>query len=288
MISVSTIVNGVLLGGLYAVIALGLSLIFGVMRLVNLAHGVFVIGGGYLSYLVTTHLGLDPLVSLVLVAPALFAAGYVAQRAVFTRLVLRGTEPAMVATFGLMLLGHGAYTVAFSSNPKTLSTGYSNTGFDALGVRLRLVDVVGLAFGIVLTLAVWVWLQKTRSGVAVRAAAIDPGAAETVGIDVARMYALAAGVAGALAAVAGVVVGIGYSFTPTGGIAYLTIGFTVVVLGGIGSVAGTFLAALVIGLAQAVGGAVFGPVYQLLCVYALFVILLAVRPQGLFARRAHT
>ncbi len=287
MISASTVVNGVLLGGLYAVIALGLSLIFGVMRLVNLAHGVFVVGGGYLSYLVTAHLGLDPLVSLALVAPALFLAGYVTQRVIFTRLVLRGAEPAMVATFGLMLLGQGAYTVAFSSNPKTLSTDYSNTGFDVLGVRLRLVDVVGLAFGIVLTVAVWTWLQKTRSGVAVRAAAIDPGAAETVGIDVPRMYALAAGVAGALAAVAGVIVGIAYSFTPTSGVAYLTIGFTVVVLGGIGSVGGTFLAALVIGLAQSIGGEVFGPVYQLLCVYVLFVILLAVRPQGLFSRRAH-
>ncbi len=147
MISASTIVNGILLGGLYTVIALGLSLIFGVMRLVNLAHGVFVIGGGYLSYLVTSHLGLDPLLALVLVAPALFLAGYVAQRGIFTRLVLRGAEPAMVATFGLMLLGHGSYTVAFSSNPKTLSTGYLAIALAPAGIWGALKRAAGVASG---------------------------------------------------------------------------------------------------------------------------------------------
>jgi len=286
VISASTVVQGILLGGLYAVVALGLSLVFGVMRLVNLSHGVFVIGGGYVAYLVTAHLGLDPILSLVIVAPALFVAGYVIQRTLLTRLLLRGAEPAMVATFGILLLAQSLYTVAFSSNPKTLSASYSTAGLDLGSIRVRVIDLVGLAFGVVLSLAVWVWLQKTRSGVAMRAASIDPAAAETAGINVSNMYALAFGIAGALAAVAGVIVGIGYSFTPTTGIAYLTIGFTVVVLGGIGSVLGTLVAALVIGLVQNIGGAVFGSIYQLMTVYILFVLVLALRPEGLGVRRA--
>src|SRR4051812_42055708 len=126
--SVDTLINGALLGGLYTTIALGLSLAFGVMRMVNLAHGALVVGGAYLSYLVTDHLGWDPLVSLVLVCPAMFAVGYALQRSLLSGLLLRGSEAVLVATFGLMLLSQSVYTLAFTGDPRSLPAAYASSG----------------------------------------------------------------------------------------------------------------------------------------------------------------
>ena len=279
------VVHGVLLGGLYATIALGLSLVFGVMRLVNLAHGVLLTGGAYLSYLVISHLELDPLVSLVLVCPAMFAVGYALQRLLLTRLLLRGAEPVLVATFGLMLLGQSIFTRAFTANPKSLDASYGSSGVTILGVRVRVSDLIGFGLAVAIVALIAALLKFTQFGAAVRAAAVDPVTATSVGIDVRHLYAVTFGIAASLAAVGGVIIGVGLSFTPTSGIEYLTIGFTVVVLGGLGSVVGTLLAAIVVGLAQQIGGEVFGPSYQNLTVYVLFILLIGLRPQGLFAPR---
>lgn len=285
MISADAVVHGVLLGGLYATIALGLSLVFGVMRLVNLAHGMLLIGGAYLSYLVTTHLGVDPFVSLLLVCPAMFVLGYGLQRLLLTRLLLRGAEPVLVATFGLLLLGQSIFALGFSSSPKSLSASYAYDGVTVLGVRIRVIELVGFAIGVALVTLIASALRFTRIGAALRAAAVDPVTATSVGINVRNLYAVAFGIATALAAVAGVIIGVGLSFTPTSGIAYLTIGFTVVVLGGVGSVFGTLVAGVAVSLAQTLGGEIFGPLYQNLTVYVLFILLIGLRPQGLFGAR---
>jgi branched-chain amino acid transport system permease protein len=283
--SVDNFVHGVLLGGLYATISLGLSLVFGVMQLVNLAHGVLVVGGGYLSYLVVTHFHIDPLVSLLFVCPAMFAVGYALQRFLFTKLLTRGPEAALVATFGVMLLGQSAFTLLFTSSPKSLPAGYGVLGIDLATIRVRVIDLIALGFGVGLVLTVATLMRYTRFGTALRAAAVDPATASTMGINVHHLYAVTFGLAAALAAVAGVIIGIGLSITPTSGLAYLTIGFTIVVLGGMGSMIGTLAAAVVVGLAQTFGGALFGPVYQMFTVYLLFILLLWLRPQGLFRRR---
>lgn len=279
-----TLLHGILLGGLYAIVALGLSLVFGVMRLVNLAHGTLVVTGAYLAHVVVAATGIDPLLALAVVCPVMFALGYALQRWLITDLLLKGAEPALVGTFGLVLLGQGAFTLLFTSSPKSLPAAYAGTGFEIGATSVRLIDLIALAFGIGLVLGVSAFMRRSRFGMALRAAAADPSTAATMGIDVGRVYATTFGLAAALAAVAGVVIGIGLSFTPVSGFAYLTIGFTVVVLGGIGSVAGTLGAAMLVGVAQAVGGALFGPVYQLFAVYLLFIVLLVLRPQGLFGR----
>jgi branched-chain amino acid transport system permease protein len=214
----------------------------------------------------------------------MFAAGYALQRVLLTRLLLRGAEPVLVATFGLMLLGHSIFTHAFTGNPKSLEASYGSSGVTVLGLRLRVSDLIGFALAAAMVAFVAGLVRYTSFGTALRAAAVDPVTATSVGIDVRHVYATTFGLATALAAVAGVVIGIGFSFTPTSGLLYLTIGFTVVVLGGLGSVTGTFGAAIVVGLAQALGGEVFGPSYQNLTVYLLFVLLIGLRPQGLFAR----
>lgn len=282
----NTLVNGAFVGGLYAMIALGLSLVFGVMRLVNLAHGAFVLAGGYLAYFVAGHLGLDPLVCLLLVCPAMFAIGYALQRVLLTNLLVRGTESVLVATFGLLLVGQSLFTLAFTSEPKSLTAPYGSEGLDLFGVQVRVIEVIAMGLAVSLTGLTASGLRWTRVGRAIRAAASDPATAETVGIDVRHIYALTFGIALALAAVAGVVVGVGFSLTPDSGLVYLTIGVTVVVLGGIGSIGGTLVGGILVGMIQAAGGQVFGPVYQYLTVYVIFLILLGLRPQGLFGKAA--
>ncbi len=283
--SIDTVVYGVLTGGLYATIALGLSLVFGVMHLVNLAHGALVVGGGYLAWIVVARSGLDPLLSLVVVCPVMFAIGYAIQRLLLTGLLRRGSESALVGTFGLLLLAQSIYTLLFTGAPRSLPSTVGTAGIDIGALRVRVIDLVALAIGVGLALAAAGAMRWTRFGSALRAASADPETASTMGIDVRHLYAVTFGIAAALAAVAGVVVGVGLSITPTSGLAFLTIGFTVVVLGGMGSMLGTLAAAIVVGLAQSFGGAVFGPVYQLLTVYLLFILLLWLRPQGLFGRR---
>jgi branched-chain amino acid transport system permease protein len=279
-------VHGILLGGFYATIALGLSLVFGVMQLVNLAHGVLILGGGYLAYALCSVIPMDPLLSLVFVCPAMFLFGYALQRFLLTNLLRRGAEAALVASFGIMLLGQSVFTVLFTSSPTSLNASYGLLGYELFGIRVRVVELIACAFGICLVAGVAALIRSTRFGTALQAAAADPITASTLGINVRHLYALTFGLAAAIAAVAGVILGIAFSITPTAGLAYLTIGFTIVVLGGMGSMWGTLVAAVIVGLAQTFGGALFGPIYQMFTVYALFILLLMLRPQGLFGRAA--
>jgi branched-chain amino acid transport system permease protein len=280
------IVHGILLGSFYATIALGLSLVFGVMQLVNLAHGVLILGGGYLAYALCSIIPMDPLLSLVFVCPAMFLFGYALQRFLLTNLLTRGAEAALVASFGVMLLGQSVFTVLFTSSPTSLNASYGLLGYELFGIRVRVIELIACAFGIGLVAAVAGLIRYTRFGTALQAAAADPATASTMGINVHHLYALTFGLSAAIAAVAGVIIGVAFSITPTAGLAYLTIGFTIVVLGGMGSIWGTLVAAVIVGLAQTFGGALFGPIYQMFTVYALFILLLTLRPQGLFGRAA--
>lgn len=275
----SVILNGLMIGGLYAIVALGLNLVFGVMRLVNIAHGDLIVLGAYASLLVSSRLGLDPLVSLVIVVPLLFLLAYPLQRYVLTRLLKRGEEPPLVATFGISLIISATLILAFTGNAQSLTAPYALTGIPVLDTRLRLSDVIAFAIGVVLVVGTQVVLTRTRAGVALRAASVDPSTASSMGIDVGRVYALTFAASAALAAVAGVLIGIGYGFTPsTTGFAYVLIGFTVVVLGGTGNVLGALWGGLALGLIQAIGSSVFGGEYRDFVVYFTFLIVLLVKP----------
>jgi branched-chain amino acid transport system permease protein len=275
------IVNGVLQGGLFALVALGLSLVFGVLRLVNLAHGALLIGGGYLAYELQRSIGLDPLVSLLLVVPALFVLAYPIQRFVLTGLMRRGPDIPLVATFAIALVVEAVLTEAFSANSKAIGAAYATSGLSFLGLHVEVIDLITLALALALVAATHLVLTHTRPGLVVRAAAADPETAATMGLDVRRIYALTFAGGTALASVAGVMIGLSTSLTPTGGLQWLVDGFAVVVLGGIGNVAGTLIAALALGVIQSLGGQVFGSAYSDLVVYATFFIVLALRPTGL-------
>ena len=278
------LVNGILLGGLYATVALGLTLVFGVMRLVNLAHGELLVGAAYLGYVVTSHLGIDPLLSLVLVAPAMMLIGYPVQRLVLNPLVQHGVEPPLVATFGLSIVAQTALVLAFTSDPKSINASYGVTGVDILGQSVPQVFVIALGVGVALVALLHFGLGHLRFGKALRAAAEDAEAAGTVGIDVRHVYAMTFAIAAALAAVGGVLIAVAFSVTPTTGLSWLLRAFTVIVLGGMGSVWGTLAGGVLVGIAEQLGATWFGPQYHDLVVFSLLVIVLVLRPRGLFGR----
>jgi branched-chain amino acid transport system permease protein len=278
-----TILNGLLVGGIYALVALGMSLVFGVLKLVNLAHGELVVGGGYIAVLGVEQLGLSTAASLPLVIIVSTVFGYIVQRWLLTDLLSRGAA-AVVATFGLSMLLQAVFAQASGSGPRTLPGDLAASGVNLFGVEVRTIYVVGFVLSLILCAVVHVVLQHTRAGWAARAAAADPSTASLMGIDVKRVYGIVFAVSAALAGIGGVVLATAYSITPTSGGDYLLIAIAVVVIGGVGSVAGTFVGGLLLGLLQAVAVSAFGGQYRDLAVYLVFFIILTVRPTGLLNR----
>ncbi len=283
--TLSDLVSGLLLGGFYALIALGLSLVFGVLKMVNLAHGELVIGGGYLAVALAAHAGLNPLASLPIVIIVVALIAYAVQRALLNRLLVRGPNGPLVATFALGLLAQALFIKGFSSDPRSVRSSLATAGFQVGGVHVRTAYAVGFVAAAIVCTVVHLVLTRTRTGATVRAAAADPATAELMGINVRNVYAVTFAVATAISAIGGVLVAATFSISPTSGAEYLLIGFAVVVLGGVGNIAGTFVGALVIGLAQTAGGAYLGGGYRTLTIYLLLLVVLVARPQGLFTRK---
>lgn len=279
------LIDGILLGSLYACAALGLTLVFGVMRLVNLAHGELLVGGAFITYVVSTELGLDPLVSLLITMPVVALITYPTQRLLLTPLLAHGAEPPLVGTFGLSIVAQTALTLHFSADAKSLDASYAYEGIDLLGTRVRISYVIAFVAAIALVSLLYVGLTYLKAGKALRAASLDPEAAASIGIDVKHVYASTFALAAILAAVGGVLIGLIEGFTPTSGLQWLLRAFTVIVLGGMGSIWGTLLGGIALGVAETYAAQVFGPEYRDLVIFLLLVAVLVIRPQGLLGRR---
>ncbi len=282
----TTILNGLLMGGLYALVALGLSLVFGVLRLINLAHGVLVVGASYGALELTQLVHLGPFAALPVVVVVAACFGYGLQRLVLTNLLLKGTEAGIVGTFGLAVLGEAAFASGFTSNGQSLSSSLATASIRIGGTTLEAVLVVATAVAVALTAVLALGISRTRAGSVLRAAASDPATAELMGIDVRQVFAVTVALAAALAAVAGVLYGVASSFTPTSDTSLLLIAVAVVVVGGVGNLTGTLVAGLAVGLVQALSVGLFGGGYSDFTVYLLFFLVLVVRPTGLLGRGA--
>jgi branched-chain amino acid transport system permease protein len=278
------LVSGALLGGLFAITALGLSLVFGVMRLINLVHGELLVLGAYLALELTRHAGFDPLVSILVVAPALFLLAAPVYRILLEPLAGKGAEPALLTTFGLSIIAQNLFIKIFSGDTQALRASYGSSSLDIVGLGIPAMYVISFGIALVLCGAVHVLLQYTGLGREIRASSEDAQAASALGVDVRRIHTFVYGFAAACAAVGGVLVGLTFQFTPTTGITYLLTGFVVVVLGGLGSVKGTLLGAILLGVIESVGASVFGDGYRDFIGFVAFLIVLSVRPQGLFGR----
>lgn len=278
------LIQGILLGGLYATAALGLSLVFGTMRVVNLAHGEFLILGAYLTSAIVIAIGGDPLLIALPAAVILALAVYPLQRYVITPVMSHGEEAPIIATFGVSIAVQTVLLLLFSSNPLSISAPYATSQVEVFGIGIRTSLLIALAIGVVLVLLLSFILRKTPFGRQVRAASIDPEAAGLVGIDVKRTYARVMSIAAFTAAIGGVLIALSFSVAPSSGTGWLLRAFTVVVIGGLGSIMGTLYGGLLVGLVETFGAVLFGPEYRDVIVFGVLVIVLLVRPNGLFAK----
>lgn len=278
------LIMGILLGGLYSVIALGLSLVFGVMRLINVAHGDLVILGSYFAYTVMTTLGIDPILSLVLGIPVLFLIGFVIQKYLMARAFGISMEAPLIIAFGISLVLENFCQIVWTPLSRGLTTSYTLAGFSLGEAYVPLVYLLDFIAALVVMILLREFLGRTYLGRAITAASQDRRASQLMGINTGRIYALTFGIAAAISAVAGVFLGLTFPFTPLSGISFLIIAFGVVILGGLGSIGGTFIGGIILGLAQTLGGYFFGPGAQMLFIYIMVLVILAVRPQGIFSR----
>jgi branched-chain amino acid transport system permease protein len=282
---ITPVLMGIMLGGLYALIANGLSLVFGVMRLINLAHGDLVILGSYLAYAILTLLGLDPVIGLVISIPVMFCLGFLIQKYLMSRAFAISSETPLIIAFGISLIIQNADQVAWTPLSRALNTTYAQKSFFIGGLQLPLIYLFDFIAGIIVMLLLHAFLRVTYLGRAITAASQDRRAAELMGINTDRIYGYAFAIAMISAAIAGVFLGLTFPFTPTSGTSFLTIAFGTVIIGGLGSMLGTFLGGVILGVSQTLGGYFFGSASQMLVVYLIVLIILAVRPQGLFGRR---
>jgi branched-chain amino acid transport system permease protein len=282
---VDTILQGLLLGGLYALFATGLSLIFGVMRIVNLAHGDLSILAAFLAVVAVESLGLDPFVALVLVAPLMAALGYVLQTLVLNRLLGQGILPPILVTFGLSIIIQNALLEIFSADSRRLNPGGIETASVALGGQLAVgwLPLITLAVAVAILLGLQGLIGRLSVGRAFRATSDDQETAELMGIDNRRLYGLAMALSLGIVAVAGVFLGIRTTFTFASGPDRLLFAFEAVIIGGLGSLWGTLVGGAVLGVAQTVG-AKLSPGWGILTGHLVFLAVLLLRPQGLFAK----
>ncbi len=282
---VNAVLQGVLLGGQYAMLACGLSLMFGVMRIVNLAHGTMAVAAAYLAYWLVDSLGLPTVLALVVTIPVFAAVGYALQRGLLNRALRMGELEPLLVTFGLSIALISVLQETFSADSRHLSAGSLETASlritEDLSIGwfslLVLLAAVGVIAGIEL------FLSRTAQGRAMRATSDDPDTARVMGIDNAHVYGLATAIAVATVALAGTVVGMSTLFTPGYGDLVLIFAFEAVIIGGLGSLWGTLAGAMVLGTAQTVGAQV-DPAWGILAGHVVFLVVLLLRPQGLVAK----
>ena len=278
------IVMGILLGGLYAVIALGLSLTFGVVKEINIAHGDLVILGSYFGYVAMSTIGIDPILSLIIGMPILFGIGFAIQKYLLNRTFRISMDAALIITFGISIILQNVYQLIWTPMSRGLTTAYALKSFSAGPLRIPLIYLLDFIVAIIVMIILSEFMRRTYIGRAIRAAAQDRKAAHLMGINTDQVYALTFGIATALAALAGVFLGLTFPFTPVSGMSFLIIALGVVVLGGMGSIVGTVVGGIAFGLAQTLGGHFFGLAAQMLIAYTMVLVVLAVIPRGIFGR----
>jgi branched-chain amino acid transport system permease protein len=284
----NAILNGLVLGGLYALIAMGLTLQYGVARIMNLSYGEFLIGAAFASYWLFTGWALNPLLGLVLVIPIAFGVSFALYRVLLTPLVRRArTRDALevdsiLATFGMMFIVQGIMLTLFGG--AYVSYSFLAIPIHLIGETVALNRLLAFGLAVVVGLAFYLALTRTRVGTAIRAVAVDPAAAQLVAINVVRTSALAFALGGALVAAAGVLISMFLTFSATSGVVFTMKALIVVVMGGVGNFLGCLVAGLALGLSEALVATFVDPGLTLAVNFALFLGVLLVKPAGLFGR----
>lgn len=282
---VNAIIQGILLGGLYALFAAGLSLIFGVMRLVNIAHGDLIVLAAFLGLTVTTTLGINPLLAIFIVAPLMGLIGYALQRLVLNRTLGDDILPPLLVTFGLSVIIQNGLLEVYSADPQKMSAGVIETaslglpGGLNIGVLPLLMFITAIA---VIGSLQWIF-YRSAWGRAFRATSDNQDIAQLMGLNKSHVFGLAMALALVVVAIAGIFLGVRTSFDPSAGPGRLIFGFEAVIIGGLGNLWGTLIGGIILGICQNIGAQI-NPGWQLLAGHLAFLAILAIRPRGLFPR----
>lgn len=284
MMLIDTLAQGLLLGGLYALFAAGLSLVFGIMRLVNLAHGDLIILGAYLILTIASVTGLHPFIAVLIAAPVMFGLGWLLQTHLLNRVLGTDILPPLLVTFGLSVVIQNGLLSGFTADSQKLTAGPIEAASVDLGlVTLGVMPVLTFASAVAVVFALNQLFYRTALGRAFRATSDDQITAQLMGIRPQRIFAIATGLALVVATIAALFLGTRANFDPSIGPARLLYAFEAVIIGGLGSLWGTLAGGIVIGMAQAVGASI-NPEWQILSGHIAFVIVLLLRPRGLFPR----
>ena len=275
------VVNGLLIGGIYALVSIGVTLIFGVVKIVNFAQGEFVMIGMYISYYLSTQFGIDPVVSVLISMPILFVAGVLIQHFLIRRVLGLNDLPQIFLTFALSLLITNLSLMFFTANYRTIHTWYSDEALHLGGIYIPYAKLVSFVLAMVLSGALWLFLRSTDLGKAMRAASQNRDVAQLMGINPNRVFAVALGIALALAGAAGSLLMPFYPAYPMVGQVFVLMAFVAVVLGTLGNVLGALVASLLMGVAESLGIQFVGADSGLIVVFVLLLVTLALKPSGL-------
>ncbi len=284
-ILIPAVLNGLLTGAVYALVALGLTLIYGVLHIINFAHGALLTAAMFAAYFAFRTLGLDPYPAAFLLAPAFFVVGYALQRFLIGPASHGDDRNMLLVTLGLAVIIENALLFCFRADTRTLDLPYAFTSIDIGFTFIALPRLIGFCAVFVVTAVLWWIMSATDTGRAIRAVAKEKLGAELAGIDVAHIYAVTFGLGTACVAVAACLLIPSYYVNPTAGNAFILVAFTIVVLGGMGSVPGALIGGLVIGVVESLSSLFLGESLGQIGIFIIFIVVLLVRPSGLFGAR---
>lgn len=280
-----SIVTGILLGGLYAVIGLGMSIVFGIMKLTNIAHGNLMILSSFIIMVLTTSYVPNMILAFIIAIILMVLIGFLFQKVIVNKVIDKGDEPALLVTFGLSIVVQNILDVIFGADARSIRNQFATVNvIHTDKVSVSGAYLMNFIVAVVVIIGLSIIIKHTYLGRAIRATSDNRKAAELMGVNTKSFFAITMGIAMATATIAGLLVGNTFVFYPYSGTTYLIIAFGVVVIGGMGSISGTLVGGIVLGLAQLLGSYFFGTGFQLLTGYIFMLVVLAVRPNGLFAR----
>ena len=285
MLLMQVLVNGILLGGLYACMAIGFSVIWGVMNLINLAHGSMIVLGAYITYFITTQTGIDPFLTIPISGAGLFVLGFLLQKYLLNFVVHASVFMTLILTFGLDMVMINVNLALFTADIRSITTSYAGLSFQFGEIRVPYTRLGVFILALALTFALYLFMQRTRIGRAIRATAQNARAACVVGIDTKQIYAVTFGIGACMAGVAGSLMAVVYAFSPVVGASFTMKSFVIVVLGGLGSMQGAMVAGIILGVAENLVSGLLIPGYSDAISYILLVLILVLRPRGLFGEQ---
>lgn len=283
--TIQILINGILKGGLYGLMALGMSLIWGVMNIINIAHGAFIMIGAYITFLLFHYAGIDPFVSLIFSASIMFLIGYTIQRGIINLVIRAEIFITLILAFGIEIFINNAALMIFSADVRKVKVSYGASNFNLFGATIPNVRLIAFLLAVLITIILYFFMSRTKSGRAIRATSQDLDGAVLSGVKVSRVYAITFGIGTALAGTAGTLWAIIFPLSPTMGGSLTLKSFVVTIIGGLGTMLGPVIGGLTLGIVESFGTNWFGTTFESLISFSILVIILILRPNGILGKR---